>query len=52
MAVVRKFEKDTDDETMVLEFGPRNSFASAFHPTPSIASAIRLPIDRLEHPIS
>jgi phosphoribosylformylglycinamidine synthase len=34
---------------MVLEFGPRNSFASAFSSNAtSIASAIRLPIDRLE----
>jgi phosphoribosylformylglycinamidine synthase len=37
------------DETMILEFGPRNSFASAFSSNAtSIASAIRLPIDHLE----
>lgn len=38
-----------DDNTVILEFGPRNSFASAFSSNAtSICAAIHLPIARLE----
>lgn len=40
---------DANDCTVILEFGPRNSFASAFSSNAtSICSAIHLPISRLE----